>query len=146
MPKNRQLTEALIGYFFLFWAASVLAAGNAFEEGIKEITALVALGVCVMAGGGGVAGTLSKVANPEHPIKNVAVEMLKDLAGSIVFGWLVYFFTTWAPFWAQAGLIIMAGFGGSKALDRFVDSQLGPMLGGITERIFGKSAAKDETP
>lgn len=146
MPKNRQLTEAIIGYLLMFWAASVMAAGNAFEDGIKGITSLVALGVCVMAGGGGVAGTLSKVANPEHPIKNVAVEMLKDLAGSLVFGWLVYFFTTWAPFWAQAGLIIMAGFGGSKALDRFVDSQLAPVLGGIVERIFGKSAAKDDAP
>lgn len=142
MPKNRQVTEALIGYLLLLWCASVFAAnGSAFAEGMRSITREVVLGVLVLSGAGGLAGTLSKVCNPDKPIKNVALEMAKDMVGSIVLGTLVFCFTAWIEwlaFWAQAGLIIVAGVGGSKALDRLVESRLNSVLDSLLDRVLGK--------
>lgn len=142
MPKNRQVTEALVGYLLALWGVSVFAAdGSAFAEGMRSITREVVLGVLVLSGAGGLAGTLSKVCNPEKPIRNVALEMAKDMVGSIVLGTLVFCFTVWIEwlsFGAQAGLIILAGVGGSKALDRLVDTRLNGALDSILDRVLGK--------
>jgi hypothetical protein len=143
MPKNRQVTEALTCYLMLFWAASVFAAGNSFEEGIRSISPFMASMICILSGAGGLAGTLNRTFNAENPSTNKFSTILTDMVCSLVFGWLAYFATTALPFSFQSILIIMAGVGGAKALDGFVKKSLMPALSALMSRVFGAATPKE---
>ena len=78
---------------------------------------------------------------PEREPGNMVLEVAKDTMASIVVGLLAYFSTNWwegINLWAQAGLILLGGYGGSKVLDILLDEAGIPWLRTIFTRLAGR--------
>lgn len=124
---------------FLFSGTLAYAAENPLVIGIESIP-LKAIGYVLMLSiVGGMAGTLTKLARPDIVVRNLPLEIAKDVITSIVAGMLAFFFTSWSDaisFWPQAIAITMAGYGGSKVLDIMLVDGAMPWFRDLMHRIF----------
>ena len=139
MAKNVQLKYAVQAYLLLTWSAFAYAAENPFVAGIESIPARAIVYVLGLAVIGGAAGTLTKLSRPDTVVRNLPLEICRDILASVVAGMLVFFFTSsvkWFDFWLMAAMVTLAGYGGSKVLDlMLVDGAL-PALRNLIQRIF----------
>lgn len=143
MAKSLQLKHAIWVYLCFWWSAVAYAAENPLVEGIEAIPLKAMIYVFALSIVGGAAGTLTKLSRPEIIVRNLTLEITKDIMASLVAGMLVFFFTSWwkedMNFWLQAAAVTMAGYGGSKVLDLALADGFLPWL----QRVFGRAAQKD---
>lgn len=148
MAKFVQLKIAVVLHLLITWSALAHAAdASAFVSGIESIP-IEALGyVGGIAFASGSAATLIKVARPDVMVRNLFLEVFKDLVSSVVAGMLVFFFTSWlgTSMWPQLGLILLAGFGGTKVLDVALADGLFPWLSRAMGRLPEAAPARPTT-
>lgn len=146
MAKSLQLKYAIWACLFLNWGAVAYAAENPLVEGLESIP-IKALGyVLALSIVGGTAGTLTKIARPDVLVRNLPLEITKDMLASVVAGLLVFFVTMWwegVNFWLQAALVTMAGYGGSKVLDMMLIDGAMPWFRQFMQRVFNVTPPKD---
>lgn len=138
MAKSLQLRYAIWAYLLLNWSVVAYAAENSLADGIEAIPLKALAYVFVLSVVGGAAGTLTKLARPDAQVRNLSLEIAKDVLTSIVAGMLAFFITMWwkdVNYWLQAGLVTMAGYGGSKVLDVALAEGFLPWL----QRAFGRA-------
>jgi asparagine N-glycosylation enzyme membrane subunit Stt3 len=139
VAKSLQLKYAIWLSVLMNWGAVAYAAENPLVEGLESIP-LKAVGyVLALSIIGGTAGTLTKIARPDIVVRNLPLEITKDMIASLVAGLLVFFFTSWwstINFWLQAALVTMAGYGGSKVLDMMLIDGAMPWFKNFMQRVF----------
>jgi hypothetical protein len=93
----------------------------------------------------GSVATIIKVAKRDVAVRNLPLEIAKDLVSSVAAGVLVFAFTSMIglSMWPQFILIMMAGFGGTQVLDIALAKGFFPWLNGVLGRISGTPAGKD---
>jgi hypothetical protein len=143
VAKSLQLKKAIWAYLLINWSVLAYAADNSsLVNGIEAIPLKAFLYVFALSVVGGAAGTLTKLTRTDIVVRNLTLEIAKDILASLVAGLLVFFFSSWwsnVNFWLQAGLVTLAGYGGSKVLDTALADGLGPWL----NRVFGKLPEKN---
>lgn len=110
----------------LVWPPSAWAATVTFGDDLSSIP-LAAVTLCLFLSFiGGLASTLQKLAADVAPVRSIGLEIAKDLVVSLVAGLLAFFASEWMNFQAvlEAGVITLAGYGGSRVLDRALDRAL----------------------
>lgn len=137
MRDSLQLKQVLWAWLLSIWSASAWAASTTFASDLSKIpAAAVAVAVVLSLIGGG-AATLQKIANPEAVIKSVWLEVTKDVFGSVVAGLVTYSLCAWQeiPLLLQPGCITIAGYGGSRVLERYLAAGMSRIdrLGGKPE-------------
>lgn len=135
--KSLQLKKAIWAYLLVNWSVVAYAAENPLVQGIEAIPVKAFLYVLALSVVGGAAGTLTKLTRPDIVVRNLPLEISKDMMASIVAGMLAFFFSSWwngINFWLQAGLVTLAGYGGSKVLDAALADGFFPWM----QRVFGK--------
>lgn len=102
------------------WGVSALAAQETFSHDITSIPLGAVAVAAALAFIGGLAFTMQKIAKPEVTVPNVPLEIFKDIVNSLVAGLAAFFLGSWAdiPSFAQAFLITIAGYGGSRFLEQ----------------------------
>jgi len=121
-----QLRKFVFAWLIVLWSVAAWAAESTFAKDMASIP-LEAIQLTVfLAFIGGLAFTTNKISRPDVIVKNVWLEMAKDILMSLVAGLITFFFTSWvgSPYWLQAGLITISGYGGSKALDKYLNDAL----------------------
>lgn len=149
MAKTLQLKYAIWAYLSLTWSAMAYATENPFVTGLDSIPHKALAYVFGLAIIGGAAGTLTKISRPDTVVRSLPLEIIKDIASSLVAGLLAFFLTSWSnkfDFWLMAAIITLAGYGGSKVLDFALVEGLMPWLRDFLRRIFNISPPKDGTP
>lgn len=139
MAKSLQLKCAIWACLSLTWSAMAYAAEVSFADGLESIPPKAMACVLVLAIVGGVAGTLAKLARPDVVVRNLSLEIVKDILASVVAGMLAFFFAGWLrsfDFWATAIAITLAGYGGSKVLDVALGEGLMPWLRNFMQRVL----------
>lgn len=146
MAKSLQLKYAIWACLFLNWGAVAYAAENPLVQGLESIP-IKALGyVLALSIIGGTAGTLTKLARPDVIVRNLSLEITKDMLASIVIGMFIFFITMWwegVNFWLQAAMITMAGYSGSKGLDMLLIEGAIPWFRQFMQRVFNVTPPKD---
>ncbi|NDP60090.1 MAG: hypothetical protein GZ090_12130 [Oxalobacteraceae bacterium] len=136
MRDSVQLKQICWAWLVSFWSVSAWAAQVTFAGDLASIPpAAIAVSV-LLAIIGGAAFTASKMADPSSVVKSVALEIVKDILASVVAGLLTFFICSWLNFAAvlQAACITIAGYGGSRVLERYLNSALLRI-----DRLGGKS-------
>lgn len=149
MAKSVQLKTAIWAYLSLTWSAMAYAAENPFVAGIDAIPQKAIAYVFGLAIIGGAAGTLTKLSRPDTVVRNLPLEIVKDIVASIVAGMLAFFIASWVDkfdFWLTAIAITMAGYGGSKVLDFALVEGFMPWARDLLRRVFNLQPPKDPTP
>lgn len=122
MRDSSQLRKIVWGQLLALWCTSALAAQETFAHDITTIP-LGAIAVAMaLAFIGGLAFTTQKIAKPDVVVISVPLEIFKDIINSLVAGLAAFFLGSWmgvAPF-AQALLITIAGYGGSRFLEQLL--------------------------
>lgn len=130
-----QLKKVLWLWLGAIWSASAWAAQETFPHDITGIP-LGAIAVAMtLALIGGLAYTLQKIAKPEVTVRSVPLEVFKDLINSMVAGLVAFFIGSWftVPTFAQALLITIAGYGGSRFLEHVLTetfTRIGTLING----------------
>lgn len=126
MRNAIQLRKFFFAWLMLMWSVATWAAESAFVKGMSEIPIEAIQLTAILSLIGGAAFTTNKISRPDIVVKNTWLEMAKDLLASLVSGLVTFFFTSWwaAPFWLQAALITLSGYGGSRALDKYLADAL----------------------
>jgi len=121
-----QLKKFFFAWLILMWSVATWAAESTFAKDMSSIPLEAIQWTVLLSLIGGAAFTTNKVSRPDIIVKNIWLEMAKDLLMSLVAGLVTFFFTSWwaAPYWLQAALITLAGYGGSKALDKYLADAL----------------------
>lgn len=120
MRDYLQLKKVLWAQIAAVWSCSAVAAQETFAHDITSIP-LGAIAVAMaLAFIGGLAFTTQKIAKPEVLIKSVPLEIFKDIVNSLVAGLAAFFLGSLGgiPPFAQALLITIAGYGGSRFLEQ----------------------------
>ncbi|MEX3555913.1 MAG: phage holin family protein [Burkholderia gladioli] len=110
----------------LVWPLSAWAASVTFTDDLANIP-FAAVAMCLFLSFiGGLASTLQKLAAQTPAARSLWLEIAKDLVVSLVAGLLAFFVSEWMNFQAvlEAGVITLAGYGGSRVLDRLLDRAL----------------------
>lgn len=121
-----QLKKFVFAWLIVLWSVAAWAAESTFAKDMASIP-LEAIQLTVFLSFiGGLAFTTNKISKPEIIVKNVWLEMAKDILASVVAGLITFFFGLWvgAPWALHAALITIAGFGGSKTLDKYLNDAL----------------------
>jgi hypothetical protein len=119
MHAASQLKNSISAFLLLFWSCAAYAAQATFVGDLREIPpAAVAISL-LLSLIGGAAYTASKIASPTVTIKSVPAEVIKDVLTSIVVGFITFCLGSYMewPAVIQAGLITLAGYGGSRVLE-----------------------------
>lgn len=146
MAKSLQLKYAIWACLFLNWGAVAYAAENPLVAGLESIPAKAIGYVLALSIVGGTAGTLTKLARPDVVVRNLPLEITKDMVASVVIGLLVFFVSMWwegINFWLQAAAITMAGYSGSKGLDLLLIEGAIPGVRQFLRRVFNLPPTKD---
>lgn len=137
MRDYLQLKKLATIWLMTFWSASAWAATTTFATDLASISATAVAVAVALALVGGATATLSKIANPETVINNLWLEVSRDIMSSVVAGLITYFVCAWQAFPAllQAGIITIAGYGGSRVLERYLSAGMNRIdrLGGKPE-------------
>ncbi len=119
MPSRLQLKQFVGIWLLLFWATAAFAAQATFANDVTDIPPAAIAISCLLAIIGGAAYTAQKIADPATVVKNVTLEIVKDLLTSVVVGLCIFClgsYLNWASV-VQAGLITLGGYGGSRVLE-----------------------------
>lgn len=147
MAKNVQLKHAILVYLMLFWCAAAYAAEITLEQGLRSISGFTVIAILTLSAIGGAGGTLIRMASPTAPIvRNLPLEIIKDIVCSIIFGFLGFLFSSWYDWkvWYPTAIIITtAGFAGSKGLEIYLNEGVIPFVKRQLSRFLG---AKEGTP
>lgn len=113
-------------WLLTFWSASAWAATATFASDLSSIPAAavaVAVGLALI---GGAAATLQKIADPGFVVKSIPLEIIKDIFASVVAGLVTYSLCAWQglPLLLQPACITIAGYGGSRVLERVLAAGL----------------------
>jgi uncharacterized membrane protein len=121
-----QLKKALWLWLAAMWSASAWAAEAVFVRDITSIPVGAIAVAMILAFIGGLAFTTQKIAKPEVLVRSIPIEIFKDLINSLVAGLVAFFLGSWAevPVFAQALLITIAGYGGSRFLEQVLTESL----------------------
>ncbi len=136
MYNSLRLKRACWVWLSTMWMATTCAAQATLAGDLSSIPP-AAVAVCaVLAMIGGAAYTAQKIANPETVIKNIFAEVVKDVTASLVAGLVTFFVASWLglPTVLQAACITVAGYGGSRVLERYLANGLKQI-----DRLGGKS-------
>lgn len=144
MATSLQLTRAIWVYILVTWSAVCYAAESmTLAKGLGSIP-LEDIGTALsLAIVGGITGTLAKLSRPDHGVKKLSLEIVKDVMSSLVVGMLAFFFSSYwegVDIWVQAGAILLAGYGGSKVLDVAMDDGAIPWFRAFLGRVIGRQA------
>ena len=135
MRDYLQLKKILWAHIAAVWSCSALAAQETFARDLTSIP-LGAIAVAMsLAFIGGLAFTTQKIAKPDVDVRSVPLEILKDIVNSLVAGLAAFFLGSWCalPLFAQALLITIAGYGGSRFLEQVLTesfSRVGAFING----------------
>lgn len=151
MAKSLQLTNAIRAYLIINWClfSTAYAAESPFVIGIEAIPAKAFLYVLALSIVGGAAGTLTKLSRPDTIVRNLPLEITKDIFASIVAGLLAFFTTSWfdsVSFWLQSAIITVFGYGGSKVLDVALMDGAIPGLREFMQRVLNIKPKDGPTP
>jgi hypothetical protein len=138
--RDLQLKRFFLMLFGTIWSVSAWAAQTTFVGDLADIPpAAVAVSV-LLAIIGGAAFTAQKMADPTVVVKSVVLEIIKDTLNSVVAGILTFFVLSWAgwPAVLQAAGITIAGYGGSRVLEGYLNAGL--------SRILRLGAKPESTP
>lgn len=133
-----QLKKVLWFWLAVLWSASAMAAQATFDHDITSIP-LGAIAVAMtLAFIGGLAFTMQKIAKPDVIVRSIPLEVFKDLINSLVAGLVAFFLGSWIgppvlPPFAQALLITIAGYGGSRFLEQVLTetfTRIGTLING----------------
>ncbi|MES2262077.1 MAG: phage holin family protein [Pseudomonadota bacterium] len=138
MRHNVQLKQLCWAWLATIWSCSAWAAQATFAGDLAAIPPAAFAVSVLLAVIGGAAFTAQKMADPATVVKSVLLEIVKDILASIVAGLLTFFICAWMEFAAvlQAACITIAGYGGSRVLERY----LGGALRSI-DRLGGKEGS-----
>lgn len=120
MRDYLQLKKTLWAYLVAVWSCNAVAAQEVFAHDITSIP-LDAIAVAMaLAFIGGLACTTQKIAKPDVSVPSMPLEVFKDIINSLVAGLAAFFLgsLTGIPPFAQALLITIAGYGGSRFLEQ----------------------------
>lgn len=138
MGKNIQLKFAALVHLFATGTVFAYAAETkAIVSGLESIpleSVRFAAGVAFAFGS---VAMIIKVAKRDTAIKNLPLEIIKDLFSSVAAGVLVFAFTAWVevPVWPQLILVMMAGFGGTQVLEVALAKGFFPWLNTVLGRL-----------
>jgi hypothetical protein len=123
MRDRLQLKKLAWGWLMTFWAASAWATFAGDMANIPPAALAVTVLLAII---GGAAFTAQKMADPATVVKSVSLEIIKDILASIVAGLLTFFIGSWLGFTTvlQAACITLAGYGGSRVLERYLNTAL----------------------
>lgn len=128
MLNPRRILTAFKAWLCLFWCTAALAAEQTFRQPSLTELPLAAITVSVLlAVIGGAAYTAQKMAAPDgQQIGSIPLEIIKDVLTSVVIGLIAFSVSSYLelPVVVQAGVITLAGYGGSRVLE----PALGAML------------------
>ena len=118
-----QLRTVVFAWLLALWGVAAWAAESTFAKDIGSYPIEAIQLTIFLSFIGGLAFTTNKISKPEIIVKNVWLEMAKDIISSMVAGLITFFFSTWVgtPSALQAVFITIAGFGGSRTLDKFLN-------------------------
>lgn len=135
-----QLKKLCWAWLMSFWTASAWAAQVTFASDLAAIPPAAIAVTVLLAIIGGAAFTSQKMADPDVVVKSVTLEIVKDILTSIVAGLLTFFVCAWLnwPPLLQAASITLAGYGGSRVLERY--------LNGAFQRIDRLGGKPEGTP
>jgi hypothetical protein len=108
------------------WSFAALAAQNTLPADLRSIPVEAIAIAVVLAVIGGAAHTAAKLADATTVLKSVRLEVLKDVLSSVVAGLITFFVCSYLG-WAsvlQAACITLAGYGGSRVLEKYLDTAL----------------------
>jgi hypothetical protein len=110
----------------MFWTTAAWAAQVTFVEDLTMIPPAAVAISALLSIIGGAAFTAQKMADPATVVKSVTLEIIKDILASVVAGLLTFFVCSWAGFAPvlQAACITIAGYGGSRVLERYLNTAL----------------------
>lgn len=141
MAKSLQLKYAILSYLALFWSAAAYAAEISLEQGLKSLSGYTIIAIVFLSAVGGAGGTLVRMASPSAPVvRNLALEITRDVLCSIIAGFLGFLFSSWYEWevWYPTAIIITsAGFAGSKLLDIYLNEGFIPFVKKWIGRIAG---------
>lgn len=140
MAKSLQLKLAIVVHLFITGTVFAYAAdAKEFVSGLDSIPLEAFQRVAALAFAAGSAATLIKVARPSVSIRNLPLEIIKDLFCSVLAGMLIFAFTNWlgVGVWPQFVLVLLAGFGGTQVLDMALAKGFFPWLSGVLGRLGG---------
>lgn len=140
MAKSLQLKLAIVVHLFITGTVFAYAAdAKEFVSGLDSIPLEAFQRVAALAFAAGSAATLIKVARPSVAVKNLPLEIVKDLFCSVLAGMLIFAFTNMAglSMWPQFVLVLLAGFGGTQVLDMALAKGFFPWLSSLLGRLGG---------
>lgn len=124
--RDLQLKQLCWAWLVMLWSASAAAAQATAASDLSSIPpAAVAIAV-VLSLLGGAGATLQKMASPETVIKSLRIEVSKDIVISLLAGLVTYSICAWqeVPLLLQPACIALAGYGGSRILERYLAAGL----------------------
>lgn len=147
MAKSAQLRLAAWFYILFSWSAVVYAAENdKFLAGMQSIPLESFKYIIIIVALSGAASTLTKLTKRDAPyIKNLSLEIVKDVVTSFAAGVLAFFFAGWVdssiyafPFWLHAIVIFLAGWGGGGFLEATFEEGFIPACRSLMNRLLGR--------
>lgn len=122
MRHSLQLKQLCWAWLVCFWTASAWAAQATFVGDLAALPPAAIAVSALLAIIGGAAYTAQKMADPAITVKSVPLTIISDILASVVAGLLTFFISSWAGFPAvlQAACITLAGYGGSRVLERYL--------------------------
>lgn len=144
MRNPLQLKRAFWLWLLTIWSTTAWAAQSTFAADLSSIPLEAIKWTVLLSFIGGAASTTNKIAAPDVVVRSIPLEILKDVMASLVAGLVTFFLCSWinVPYWLQAALITLAGYGGSKALDQLLVNGLFAWF----EKMFGRLTGKETQP
>lgn len=141
MAKNVQLKYAILIYLGLFWCATAYATEMSLEQGLRSLSAFTLISILVLSAVGGAGATLIRMTSPTAPlVRNLPLEIARDIACSILAGFLGFLLSSWYKWevwYPTAFIITISGFGGSKILNIYLNEGLIPFGKKWLRRLLG---------
>ena len=122
MRNSLQLKQLCWAWLATIWTASAAAAQTTFASDLGGLPPAAAAVAALLAIIGGAAYTAQKMADPAVTVKSVPLTIISDILASVVAGLITFFLSSWAnwPVVLQAACITLAGYGGSRVLERYL--------------------------
>ena len=122
MLDSLQLKKIGGAWLSVMWTASAAAAQQTFVTDLAAIPIAAVAVAVVIALVGGAGATLRKIAEPNVQIHSLKLVVASDMASSMLVGLATFFLCAWreAPPLLAAVCILVAGYGGSRVLDRYL--------------------------
>lgn len=147
MRNDLQLRKFIFAWLSAFWTVSAWASQSTFASDMSSIPAEAIGWTTLLSFIGGAAFTTNKISRPNIIVKSIPLEMIKDILMSLVAGLITFFLCSFGglPYWLQAALITLSGYGGSKVLDKYLSKGLDLVDNISTPGMKSKNSVNEET-